>query len=91
MAVALPRESATILAVHPLEPVELWGADTELLATVVDLLAGANWQRSGKTSGKPKPLKRPKASVKTTTAGQSVEDFQAWYAAQAGGRQLNNN
>lgn len=30
-----------------------------LLAAVVDLLAGANWQRGGGKGRKPKPVKRP--------------------------------
>lgn len=91
LAVHLPRESATMLAVHPLEEVELWSADTHLLAAAVDQLAGANWQRTGKKSGKPKPIKRPTASVKNSTTGQSIDDFREWYASQRGGRQLNNN
>lgn len=37
-----------------------WGASEHLLATVIDQLAAANWQRSGKKSGKPKPMKRPR-------------------------------
>ncbi len=37
-----------------------WDVDTHLLATIVDLLAGANWQRSGvKGAPRPKPLDRP--------------------------------
>lgn len=36
-----------------------WGPDTHLLATIVDLLAGANWQRSGVKSNRPKPIDRP--------------------------------
>lgn len=91
LAVHLPRDSATMLAVHPLEEVELWSADTHLLAAVVDQLAGANWQRSGGKSSRPKPIRRPGASVKNSTTGQPVGGFRAWYASQRGGRQLNNN
>lgn len=36
-----------------------WGIDTHLLATIVDVLAGANWQRGGGKGPKPKPVKRP--------------------------------
>lgn len=37
-----------------------WETTDYLLANVVDLLAAANWQRSGRKSGKPKPIKRPR-------------------------------
>jgi hypothetical protein len=38
-----------------------WSTDTHLLANVVDLLAGANWQRGGGGSARrPKPLQRPR-------------------------------
>lgn len=80
-----------MLAVHPLEEFELWDLDAHLLASVVDLLAGANWQRTGKRSGKPKPLKRPKppkSSRGSQTGHESIDDFRAWYAAQPGGRPL---
>ncbi len=91
MAVHLPRESTTMLAVHPLEEIELWDADTHLLATAVDLLSGANWQRTGKRIGKPKPVPRPKVKAPPSdqTGHESIDDFRAWYAAQPGGRQLN--
>lgn len=37
-----------------------WGYVEHLLATVVDLLAGANWQRAGDKKVKaPKPIPRP--------------------------------
>lgn len=37
-----------------------WDLDTQLLAHMGDLLAGANWQRSGdKHARKPEPIKRP--------------------------------
>ena len=91
MAIHLPRDSATLLAVHPLEEIELWDLNTHLLATTVDLLAGANWQRTGKRSGRPRPIKRPKPPKSSTgsRAGfDSVADFRAWYAAQPGGREL---
>lgn len=91
MAVNLPRDSATILAVHPREEVEVWDVQAHLLASVVDLLAGANWQRTGKRTGRPKPIKRPKARHADRPGFESPEDFRRWYAAQPGGRQLNNN
>lgn len=38
-----------------------WSADTHLLATVADLLAGGNWQRGGGKGRRPKPIQRPGA------------------------------
>lgn len=91
MAVHLPRDSVTMLAAVPRQPVELWTADTYLLAQVADLLAGANWQRGGGKGSRPKPLHRPKWKQETALPDrEAVADFRAWYAAQPGGRQLNN-
>lgn len=90
MAVHLPRDSATMLAVLPREEIELWDLQAHLLATVVDLLAGANWQRTGKRSGKPKPIKRPKPKRRSAAGGLDIDDFRAWYASQPGGRELAN-
>lgn len=54
----LPRDSATVREVHG-DSVE-WGATEHLLATAVDVLAAANWQRGGdKKKTRPKPLPRP--------------------------------
>lgn len=40
-----------------------WGLSEQLLATIADLLAGANWQRSGdKRLARPKPIQRPGVS-----------------------------
>jgi hypothetical protein len=36
-----------------------WGVQEHLLATVADLLAGANWQRGGGKGQRPKPVPRP--------------------------------
>lgn len=36
-----------------------WGVTEHLLATTIDVLAGANWQRSGGKGPKPKPIPRP--------------------------------
>ncbi|WP_406083113.1 hypothetical protein OHA01_26390 [Micromonospora zamorensis] len=38
-----------------------WSTADHLLASAVELLAGANWQRGGGKGGKPKPLPRPDA------------------------------
>lgn len=89
MAIHLPRESATMLAVHPREEIELWQADTYLLATLADLLASGNWQRSGGKGARPKPAKRPeRVSRRVDTTRESLEAFRDWYAQQPGGRQL---
>lgn len=54
----LPRESATVQAVHG--PVVRWGPTEYLLARAVDLLAAGNWQRAGsKKNPRPKPIPRP--------------------------------
>ncbi|WNM65689.1 tail assembly chaperone [Arthrobacter phage Vulpecula] len=59
-----------------------------LLATVVDLLAGANWQRVGKKSApKPKPLPRPGSKSEGTRYGSKpipVADFDDWWNNQEG-------
>ena len=56
---------------------------TQLLATVVDLLAGANWQRAGKRgASKPKPLKRPGTEVavggSTLMELDELDKFMGW-------------
>lgn len=38
-----------------------WGVPEHLMASVVDLLQGANWQRGGGKSTRPKPIPRPDA------------------------------
>ena len=89
MAAHLPRESATMRAALPPSEAEAWDVYAHLLATAVDLLAGANWQRTGRRAGKPKPIKRPKPPKVGQDAGhETVDDFRAWYAAQPGGRPL---
>ncbi|ALY08861.1 tail assembly chaperone [Arthrobacter phage Galaxy] len=59
-----------------------------LLATVVDLLAGANWQRAGKKSApKPKPIPRPGSKSEGTRYGSKpipVADFDDWWNNQGG-------
>jgi hypothetical protein len=37
-----------------------WSTDTYLMASAIDLLAGANWQRGGGKSRRPKPVPRPR-------------------------------
>lgn len=36
-----------------------WGESEELLASILDVLQGANWQRSGGRGARPTPVKRP--------------------------------
>lgn len=87
MAAHLPRDSATMLAVHPKTEYEAWDVGDWLLANVVDLLAAANWQRGGGKGARPKPVQRPKPPKADSPGdGLEVDDFKAWYAAQPGGR-----
>lgn len=44
-----------------------WSLDTHLLATVVDLLQGANYQRSGGKGRKPTPINRPRSKDRRST------------------------
>lgn len=54
----LPRDSATARAI--LGPAADWSDDTHLLASLLDLTAGANWQRGNGKGPKPKPVQRPR-------------------------------
>ena len=47
-----------------------WSMETHMLASVADVLVGANWQRAGGKGPKPAPLPRPgdEARVKSKTA-----------------------
>jgi len=38
-----------------------WDVNAHLLANVVDVLLGANWQRGGGKGSRPKPIARPDA------------------------------
>lgn len=53
----LPATSPLGLALHG--DVARWSTSDHLLAGIVDLLAGANWQRGGGKGKKPTPLQRP--------------------------------
>ena len=57
----LPLESATLRQMLGAEFVS-WGTTEHLLAVVIDVLQGANWQRTGKGQ-RPKPFPRPKSKV----------------------------
>lgn len=53
-----PSDSALVQAMHPEE--SAWDIHAHLLASVLDTLNFANWQRQGKKSAKkPKPIPRP--------------------------------
>lgn len=53
-----PAGSAVHAAIHGSEA-RSWSVDTYMLAAVVDLLAGANYQRAGGKGRKPRPVQRP--------------------------------
>lgn len=67
-----------------------WGIQEELLASIADLLAGANWQRGGGKGKQPKPLERPWQRAEKQQVAQSpfgddfendaltVEEMDAW-------------
>lgn len=46
-----------------------WGIAEHLTATVVDVLAAANWQRGGGKGKRPEPLKRPDAAAEKRRRG----------------------
>lgn len=71
----LPLESATLRKMLGAEYVS-WGPTEHLLAVVVDVLQGANWQRSGGKSSKPKPLPRPKSKVQVEEHNRKHADQQ---------------
>lgn len=57
-ALHAPHTSALARAVHG--EAAAWGPTEHLLATVIDVLQIANWQRAGKKGGpRPKPIPRP--------------------------------
>ncbi|MDR2930666.1 MAG: hypothetical protein LBV06_07180 [Propionibacteriaceae bacterium] len=85
-----------MMSVQPPTEHDLWydyrfggGPLVALAASQVDALIGANWQRAGRKTGKPKPIKRPQLPhTHTGTAGRDIDDFRSWYADQPGGRPL---
>lgn len=68
---------------HP----DSWSDESYLLANVVDLLNGANWQRSGGKGRAPKPIERPedihKARQRELKNIAKAERFRARQAAKA--------
>ncbi|MBJ8342775.1 hypothetical protein JGU71_28185 [Antrihabitans sp. YC3-6] len=54
-------------------PDDGWNLQAHLLAIVIDLLAGANWQRGGdKHASRPKPMPRPGVGEGRTASTKSV-------------------
>lgn len=52
-----------------------WGATEHLLATAIDVLAAANWQRGGdKKAPRPKPLPRPGKVIAGTRSRDELRD-----------------
>lgn len=52
----------------------LWTTTDYLLASVVDFLAQANWQRGGGKGQRPKPIERPGTRKRIGTA-MSIEEL----------------
>jgi hypothetical protein len=80
----LPRTSALARAIHG--EAATWGPTEYLLAAAIDALNGANWQRGGRRTGRPKPIPRPTpdkaATTRTWGSGAiPVHEFDAWLAA----------
>lgn len=68
---------------------ERWTTEAQLLATVIDVLELANWQRIGKkTAPKPKRFPRPWEKAQGQKLGRDpipVSEFDAWWDAQSAG------
>jgi hypothetical protein len=64
----------------------LWTMNELLLASVLDVLALANWQRAGGKGNKPKPIPRPgmggeaKATKVLGSTAHSPEEVAAYFA-----------
>lgn len=89
MATGLPPDSATLLAVNG-----GWTVTDHLMANVIDLLQGANWQRSKdgqRGQRQPKPFPRPgvKDPTKRTFKGASMSlaDAGEWLASRRAKKQ----
>ncbi len=90
MAIHLPVGSAVLRALDSEGRLQ-WTVTDYLLATVVDLLAGANWQRSGGKGSRPKPIPRPVAPLHdddddveaiAIDGFESIDAFDTWYRTQ---------
>ena len=58
-----------------------WGLSEQLLASVLDVLNMANWQRGGnKNAPRPKPVKRPGGkNQKFGKDAVKLADFKSWW------------
>lgn len=66
---------------------EVWTIEAQLLASIADTLASANWQRAGKRSApRPKPIPRPWEKAKSTGFGKApipISAFNDWWDSQS--------
>ena len=78
----LPSTSALARSIHGDKA--LWSTTEHLLASAVDALNVANWQRTGKKGGRPKPIVRPgdepaKNEKRFGTASMPLDEAQAFF------------
>lgn len=60
-----------------------WSNESHLLAGVIDLLAGANWQRGGGKGQRPKPIPRPaEIARRAVSEAANLTKAQAFLARQ---------
>lgn len=72
----------TALALERYGPAVVWSLTDHLLATAVDALHSANWQRGGGKGSRPKPIERPGAEPTSETLGSDpipARDFMDWW------------
>lgn len=88
----LPLTSRTHRAVGG--DVLAWGTSEHLLATIVDLLAGANWQRSGGKGERPRAIPRPgmndKKDARRMGSAMPIDDARVVLDAWARGEAVTN-
>lgn len=68
LVAGLPRQAAVVRAA--LDDGADWGVTDHLMASVVDLLSSANWQRGGGKGARPKPVTRPGGRTKGNRLGR---------------------
>lgn len=80
-----PRDSALARDLHG-DDIVAWDIQTELLATVVDLLAFANWQRGGGKGRRPRPVPRPhkRATIGTPIGLDELDARLGWKSPRKG-------
>lgn len=83
----LPYESSTVRAIAGAKAE--WLVSDYMLAAIIDLLAGANWQRTGRKANKPKPVPRPgeheAKRQQLGGGGMSIEELNERLAAATAG------